>query len=121
MITVPILADELINFECGRMMQLLKEKMKREEANNDEIDENEEIEENDKMDENDDIDVNDEIDVIDDCDFDKMNWFVNEEYKLKLNSVVLQMVMCGYVWEVGDNLNADISIVCELGFMLVTQ
>ena len=50
-----------------------------------------------------------------------MNWFVNEEYKLKLNSVVLQMVMCGYVWEVGDNLNADISIVCELGLMLVTQ
>ena len=53
----------------------------------------------------------------------KINWFVNEEYKLKLNSVVLQMVMCGYVWEVGDNLNADISIVCELhvGLMLVTQ
>ena len=50
-----------------------------------------------------------------------MNWFVNEEYKLKLNSVVLQMVMCGYVWEVGDNLNYDISIICKFGLMLVTQ
>ena len=53
--------------------------------------------------------------------FIKMNWFVNEEYKLKLNSVVLPMVMCGYVWEVGDNLNYDISIVCKFGLMLVTQ
>ena len=78
MITVPILADELINFECGRMMQLLKEKMKREEANNDEIDENEEIEENDKIDEN------DEIDVIDDCDFDKNELVCKRGIQIKI-------------------------------------
>ena len=44
---------------------ITEKKMKREEANDEAIDENEEIEENDKMGEN------DEIDVIDDCDFDK--------------------------------------------------
>ena len=39
--------------------------------------------------------------------FIKMNWFVNEEYKLKLNSVVLPMVMCGYVHCMQIRLNVS--------------
>ena len=31
------------------------------------------------------------------------------------------MVMCGYVWEVGDNINSVIFILCKFGLMLVTQ
>ena len=41
------------------------------------------------------------------------------EYKLKKINVVLPKVMCGYVWEVGYNLNYYISIVCKFGLMLI--
>ena len=63
---------------------ITEKKMKREEANDEAIDENEEIEENDKMDENDEIDVNYEIDVIDDCDFDKNELVCKRGIQIKI-------------------------------------
>ena len=63
--------------------------MKREEANDDEIDENEEIEENDKIDEN------DEIDVVDDCDFDKNELVCKRGIQIKIEQCC---VTNGYVW-----------------------